>query len=397
MKGVMYMITKTDSGIIKLDGRIDSNNAKQFEDELFAAVGENADKAVLDAEELEYISSAGLRVFLKLKKSLKGGVDVINVSNEVYDIFDVTGFTNLLDVKKALKEFSVEGLEQVGIGATAKVYRIDEDKIIKVFDPEVNAMMTEREGKMAKAAFVFGVPTAISYDTVKVGGSLGVIYEMLNAEDVMHHILKEPENTDKYVDMFAEFVKKVHTIEVDSPDFMSAKDNRIMGIKGAKGKGVLSDETLDKMIAVMESIPDRNTFIHSDCHIGNVMLQSDGELMFIDMGACGKGHPIFDMGSMYLVYNFFASNDLDFGARDMLHGFTREQAKHIWDRFIRSYLGTDDEEYVALAEEQIGAAVGSSIVLAALHIPGMFSKEALDAMQKLALDYYDKGIREICF
>ena len=115
------------------------------------------------------------------------------------------------------------------------------------------------------------------------------------------------------------------------------------------------------------------------------------------MGACGKGHPIFDMGSMYLVYNFFASNDLDFGARDMLHGFTREQAKHIWDRFIRSYLGTDDEEYVALAEEQIGAVVGASIVLAALHIPGMFSKEALDAMQKLALDYYDKGIREICF
>ena len=159
----------------------------------------------------------------------------------------------------------------------------------------------------------------------------------------------------------------------------------------------MPDETLDKMIEIIEMIPQRNTFIHSDCHIGNVMMQSDGELMFIDMGACGKGHPIFDMGSMFLVYNFFASNDLDFGARDMLHGFTREQAKHIWDRFIRRYLDSNDEEYIALAEKQIGACVGSTVVLATLHIPDVFSKEALEAMQKLALDYYERGLREICF
>ena len=191
------MITKTESAI-KISGRIDSNNAKQFEDELLAAVGKNAENVTLDASELEYISSAGLRVFLKLKKGIEGNVNVINVSNEVYDIFEVTGFTTLLSVKKAFREFSVDELEKIGVGGTADVYRIDEDKIIKVFNSGIRSAMIENEGRMAKAAFVFGVPTAISYDTVKVGDRYGVIYEMLNAEDILHHILKDPEKTDKY-------------------------------------------------------------------------------------------------------------------------------------------------------------------------------------------------------
>ncbi|MBR1444885.1 MAG: STAS domain-containing protein [Firmicutes bacterium] len=391
------MTLKKENNVIKLSGRVDSGNAKLFEEELIAAVGENTDKVTLDAEELEYISSAGLRVFLKLKKRINGDVNVINVSGEIYDIFEVTGFSSLLNVKKALREFSVDGLEQIGVGGTAKVYRIDEDKIIKVFNKNVILPMIEKEGKMAKAAFVLGVPTAISYDMVKVGDGYGVIYEMLKADDIIHYILKDPENTDKYIDIFADFVKKVHTIEVDSPDFLPVKDTRLMGIKAAMGKGVIPDDVLEKAAEIVESIPDRNTFIHSDCHIGNLMMQSDGELMFIDMASCGKGHPIFDMGSMYLVYNFFGTNGYEFSAKDMLHGFTREQSKHIWDRFIRNYLGTDDEEFIALAQEQIGAVVGSTVILAVLHMPGVFSDEAVVALQKLVTDYYSKGIREICF
>lgn len=284
-----------------------------------------------------------------------------------------------------MREFCVDGLEKIGAGGTADVYRIDEDKIIKVFKPNYIPSMIENEGKMAKTAFVFGVPTAISYDTVKVGDRYGVIYEMLNADDILHHILKDPENTDKYIDIFADLIKKVHKIEIDSPDFKPIRESRMSVIKALKGNDMITGEELGKMYEIISSAPQRNTFIHGDCHIGNVMMQQDGELMFIDMAACGKGHPIFDMGSMYLVYNFFATNGFDFGARDMLHGFTKEQAKHIWDRFIRSHLESDDEALITRAEEQIGAFVGSTIILAALHIPGIFSKEAVDAMKNLHL------------
>ena len=101
------MIEKLNDKTIKISGRIDSNNAKQFEDELLAVAG--AADVTLDAAELEYISSAGLRVLLKLKKNAGGEVSVINASNDVYDIFEVTGFTNILAVKKAIREISVDG------------------------------------------------------------------------------------------------------------------------------------------------------------------------------------------------------------------------------------------------------------------------------------------------
>lgn len=58
-----------------------------------------AKPAEIDASELSYISSAGLRVFLKLRKAV-GELTVFNVNSEVYDIFDVTGFTDILNVKK---------------------------------------------------------------------------------------------------------------------------------------------------------------------------------------------------------------------------------------------------------------------------------------------------------
>ena len=55
---------------------------------------ENVDVA-LDAEKLEYISSAGLRTLLKLKKKLKKDLTIRNVSDEIFDIFDVTGFSSI--------------------------------------------------------------------------------------------------------------------------------------------------------------------------------------------------------------------------------------------------------------------------------------------------------------
>ena len=109
-----------------LEGRVDSNNAAAVEEGLLAAVEAHPGAGVaIDAADLEYISSAGLRVLMKLRKRVGKALPVLNTSPEVYDIFEVTGFTELLDVRKRLREISVEGCEKIGAGATASVYRID--------------------------------------------------------------------------------------------------------------------------------------------------------------------------------------------------------------------------------------------------------------------------------
>ena len=117
---------------IPLTGRIDSNNAAAVEQELLAQLGtEREIPVVLDAKDLAYISSAGLRVILHLKK-LNPKLSITNVSSEVYEILEMTGFTEMMTVEKAYRVVSVEGCEEIGRGANGTIYRIDQDNVVKV-------------------------------------------------------------------------------------------------------------------------------------------------------------------------------------------------------------------------------------------------------------------------
>lgn len=146
----------------QIKGKIDSTNAPEFEKEIMAAL-----PTEIDASGLEYISSAGLRVLMKLRKTV-GEVTIVNVSSDVYEIFDVTGFTSILTVKKALREISVDGCEVIGAGGYGTVYRLDAETIVKVYH-HAGLDFIEKERELSKKAFLLGVPTAISFNTVKVG------------------------------------------------------------------------------------------------------------------------------------------------------------------------------------------------------------------------------------
>ncbi|MBP5466638.1 MAG: anti-sigma factor antagonist, partial [Clostridia bacterium] len=150
------------------EGKIDSYNAEETEREMNSIIDGNSFKdLILDADNLQYISSAGLRIILRLKKS-HDKLAIINVNPEVYDIFEMTGFTEMMTIEKAYRKVSVEGCEVIGQGANGKIYRISEDTIVKVYArPDcLDEILNER--KLAKKSFVLGIPTAISYDIAKV-------------------------------------------------------------------------------------------------------------------------------------------------------------------------------------------------------------------------------------
>lgn len=66
----MSIVTKLSGILVKVQGSVDSTNAPLFEEELFSAI--SGQTLTIDAENLTYISSAGLRVLLKAKKSMQG-------------------------------------------------------------------------------------------------------------------------------------------------------------------------------------------------------------------------------------------------------------------------------------------------------------------------------------
>ena len=99
----MLDIKKTVNGnelVIVMTGRLDTLTAPQLEEELSASI-DSAENLVFDFSELEYISSAGLRVLLSAQKNknASGSMTVKNVSEEIREIFDVTGFSDILTIE----------------------------------------------------------------------------------------------------------------------------------------------------------------------------------------------------------------------------------------------------------------------------------------------------------
>ena len=85
---------------IALEGRLDTVTAPELEAELNKSMG-SAETLVFDFTKLNYISSAGLRVLLSAQKvmSKKGGMKVTHVNEVVQEVFDVTGFVDILNIE----------------------------------------------------------------------------------------------------------------------------------------------------------------------------------------------------------------------------------------------------------------------------------------------------------
>ena len=381
----MSIITKLSDTLVKVHCSVSTSNADQFEKELLSAI--TGQTLTIDAQDLDYISSVGLRVLMKAKKAMTGELVMTNVNSEVFDILDMTGFTQFITVKKALRNLSVEGLPVIGRGQTASVYRIDDETIVKVFRSNIDFGMVQNEIVKAKVAFLHGLPTAISYDVVKVGDCYGVVYELLNAKDLADCMKAEPAKMEDYVRMFADVIRKMHTTEVASEQFVSSRATTLGALPYMKGR-LLTDEEYEKVKAIFENVPERKTFIHGDCHAGNVMLQGD-ELMFIDLSCAGCGHPIFDLMSMYLTAACHQG--------ELLQSYTAEEAYHIWKVFLSAYLQTEDAALLAKAEEQVAAFSSARVLLGLLRIPDMLKPEEIARYKARACAWYDKGIEPLCF
>jgi anti-sigma B factor antagonist len=98
----MLNIDKTiaEDSQIRLSGRLDTTTAPELET-VVDEVLENGQSLTLDMEELEYISSAGLRVILKAQKGMsrKGGMKLVHVPEAVMEVFSITGFSDFLTIE----------------------------------------------------------------------------------------------------------------------------------------------------------------------------------------------------------------------------------------------------------------------------------------------------------
>ena len=340
---------RTDKDIlyIILDGRIDASNAADVEKEINEIRKANEGMhTVLDADKLEYISSAGLRIMLRLRKE-EPKLAIINVSPDVYGVFEMTGFTEMITIEKTYRRIDIDNCEFIAKGANGAVYRYDDETIVKQYFnrdalPEI---MQEREN--SRRAFVLGVNTAIPYGIVRIGDGYGSLTELLNATSVTKLIRANPEDLSQSVAYYIDAIKEVHAIETQPGDLPDFKKWVLEWVDFLES--YLDDAHAKKMRDLIEGIPDSNNIIHGDYHTNNVMVQN-GEPILIDMDTLAVGHPVLELGSMFNAFVGFGEVDRE--GSESFFGFDTETAHRFWRLSLARYLATNDENMINDAENK---------------------------------------------
>ena len=360
---------------IKLTGRIDSSNAAEVEKNINGQIGSDTSELTLDASELEYISSAGLRVILRLKKS-NTNTKVINCNSEVYDIFDMTGFTEMMEISKAYRKLSVEGCEVIGEGANGIVYRTDPDTIVKVYKNPDSLAEIHNERELARKAFVMGIPTAIPYDVVQVGEYYGSVFELLNAKSFAK-LINEGADVASLAKQSTDILKTMHSTELKAGELPDKKKEALKWAEYTAKQ--LPAEIGEKLLCLFNEIPDTLNMLHGDFHIKNIM-QQNGENLLIDMDTLSMGHPIFEFAAIFAAYVGFSCVD-KLNAQEFL-GIKKEYCDEFWADTVKYYFSDKDDAFKTEIETE--AAV---ICYTRLLRWFMTKKDMNDGYVKSVIDY----------
>ena len=333
---------------LTLCGRLDTAVSMKVSsdiEQLLATAG-TIQRLTIDAGQLEYISSSGLRILLTLAKRFKQ-FRIVEVNPEIYDVLNMTGFTKIMSVERALRQLSVDGCEVIGVGGVGTVYRLDDDTIIKVFREGSTMDEVSKEIAMSKESFVMGMPTAISFDVVKVGSQYGLVYELLHAQTLSACLKQNPERLDELARKYADLFLQMHHIQVPVnscvPNGLEHERSQVQHIRR-----YFPQEKIDLLLQILDTVPAGHSLLHLDLQAKNVMIQND-ELMLIDMGEVGYGHPVLDLAHAY------SSMVSLVGDYNQIVGIPRELGMELWNRTIDYYFEGLPADVVALRKEQIKA------------------------------------------
>ena len=328
---------ENEKNIFFLEGKIDHESAPLLEKNLNQAVL-NGDSICLDFEKITYISSLGLRVLFSISKQLGNDKKLMikNVSKDIINIFTITGFNEFIDIESLPIEISLENSELIGKGVSGECYKLSDETILKLYFDNIPADLPEKEKANAKAAFVAGIPTPISFELAVSGKRKGIIYEKLDAVTLSYLIVKDPENVSRYVNIFTELCKLIHNTHGNTEVFSLMKINCIDSIKAAD---FLSDIQKERIITrIMKEIPDSSTCIHGDLHTSNILMDQDIPFL-IDMSDFSIGYYMFDIGQIYNLYY----NSLVTGISEKALGMNPQLAYKVWLLFEEMYFHCKNE------------------------------------------------------
>ncbi len=314
---------------VTLAGRLDSLKAPEIAKKLFDVLeGRNNTTVIVDAEKLGYISSAGLRVLLDLKKRC-GDMKIINVSLDIYDILTMTGFTKFINVERRIRKIRrpAQG-ELISRDSDSSLYRSTNDLAVRLFDPEINLDEVQKRLKLSKIATSHGIPTPIVFEIVSCEDCYGIIFENTHGKTLAQIWDERPDGMQEETRMLAELMKSLHSTVIDKDELPDFGQRMIDDLNACT---VLEDVQKQNLCRLVGSLHPAGTFVYGNLRLSNVMVMDD-RLMLLDLTRCGWGNPVLDLQAA--ISNMFADG----------HGL-------FWKRFFARYTHDLEKEKQDILEK----------------------------------------------
>ena len=306
---------------IAINGQVNSNMAIMLQEEIDAAIEKNRSEIselVLDAEEMSFISSLGLRCILQLKKEWPE-IMVINCCAEVYNVFKMTGFTRIITVTKALPRFSLEIMEPVD--GLVGVYHLSDETMVKVFPKGTELSAVEREMHLSREVFIWGVPTVMTFEVVRVDDCYGLVFESVEKKAI---------DATTLGDLMKRFHQ--HIIEPDEQitSVLEAEKQKVRDKVAEYG-----EERVSKMLQVLNTIPEGSALVHGNFSMQKVAFSERGEKpVIIDMSSIHFGNPLLDMTRLY-------------------SSLTEVHRGDYFDELLRAYYNNESEDTIEKIKQNI--------------------------------------------
>ena len=202
-----------------------------------------------------------------------------------------------------LKEMSVEHLELIAQGGIGKIYRINDEQILKVFN-DITPEELQKQKATATEVFKAMVPTAISFEMVRVGDKYGIIYEFLNGASVGKTLAEHPERVQEIGEKMGLLLTEQHNASMENRPLESMNDRVNTWIDRIEGK-FIKERDARMLREIVKAIPRGRCMLHCDFHEGNVMIQH-GEYLLVDIDEACIGHPLYDLTYHYINHEFLA-------------------------------------------------------------------------------------------
>ena len=236
------------------------------------------------------------------------------------------------------REIDISAWRQVGEGGNGKVFDNPSDPgvILKVNKKGLDTLeFAQKEYNVSTAVRKLGLSVPEAKEIVRVGDSYGTVTEKITHKKSLSRICHdEPERIEEMAELICARGKELFATPCDTTAFPSRKEQLMKSFGKVR---FVSKKNLSVLRAFAETIEDKDTCLHGDFNMGNLVL-SDGRYFWIDLDRFGYGNPMLDIGHLFQICNTYASMRQVQGIFHM----DKEQLNRFWDAFAKAYTGQED-------------------------------------------------------